>query len=79
MDSRRCVIAASLAVLAFIVLNLMSPVNVYAQPETFPPGSEPYGHDRIEDNFGGTSASATVDTDCFELPVPTLTTRGTHF
>jgi hypothetical protein len=43
MDSRRCVIAASLAVLAFIVLNLMSPVNVYAQPETFPPGSEPYG------------------------------------
>lgn len=43
MDVRRRVINTALALSLIFILALILPINVYAQPETFPPGSEPYG------------------------------------
>jgi hypothetical protein len=43
MNDNRCVKNVAFVLLAIMILALAPTANLYAQSETFPPGSEPYG------------------------------------
>ncbi|MGA7369292.1 MAG: hypothetical protein WBX01_09190 [Nitrososphaeraceae archaeon] len=43
MDSKVLLMGTTLAFSAVLIFAFMSPAYLYAQPETYPPGSEPYG------------------------------------
>ena len=42
-NGRKVILYTSLAFLAVTILAIVTPFHVSAQPETFPPGSDPYG------------------------------------